>query len=76
MTRTENPSPLQDLQLILAHLLQQFGLKSIVFVLIKEVLKPAPRRPEATQILSDHLRQDVGLPPKFPAAERWWKAPF
>ncbi|MEJ5220314.1 hypothetical protein WG622_18830 [Cognatishimia sp. D5M38] len=76
MTRTENPSPLQDLQLMLAHLIQQFGLKQIIIVLIKEALKPAPRRPDATQVLSDHLRQDVGLPPKFPTTQHWWHKPF
>ena len=76
MTRTENPSPLQDLQLMLAHLIQQFGLKQIIIVLIKEALKPAPRRPDATQVLSDHLREDVGLPPKFPTTQHWWRRPF
>ena len=76
MTRTENPSPLQDLQLMLAHLIQQFGLKQIIIVLIKEALKPAPRKPDTTQVLSDHLRQDVGLPPKFPATQHWWDKPF
>ena len=76
MTRTENPSPLQDLQLMLAHLIQQFGLKQIIIVLIKEALKPAPRKPDTTQVLSDHLRKDVGLPPKFPATQHWWDKPF
>lgn len=61
---------------MLAHLIQQFGLRRILLALAKEALKPAPRKPEATQILSDHLRRDVGLPPKFPAPERWWNAPF
>lgn len=76
MTRTDSSSPLQDLQLMLAHLIQQFGLRRILVALAKEALRPAPKRPDTTQVLSDHLRQDVGLPPKFPRHQHWWKKPF
>ena len=73
MTRTDSQFSLRDLQLMLAHLLQEFGPRRFLFVLLKELMRPQPKRPHSTQILTDHLRRDVGLPPKIKPTTRWWE---
>lgn len=76
MTRLDAHSPFHELQRLLAHLVQEFGLRRVLAALLFEILRPVPKRPESTQILNDHLRKDVGLPPRIHPPDRWWKAPF
>ena len=73
MPRTDSQIPLRDLQLILAHLLQEFGPRRVLMVLLKELMRSRPKRPNSTQVLTDHLRRDVGLPPKAKPVTRWWE---
>lgn len=70
MTRTD--SPFQELRLLLAHMVDEFGLGKIVVGLALNYFRPRSRKPETTQILNDHLRRDVGLPPKIDRADEWW----
>lgn len=58
---------------MLGHLLQEFGPRRVLFVLLKELMRPKPKRPNSTMILTDHLRRDVGLPPKISPTKRWWE---
>lgn len=76
MTRIENPSPLHDLHLALAHLITRFGLRRIALALLKEAFKPTRRPIKLPHTASDHLRRDIGLPPQVKSPDRWNTGPF
>lgn len=76
MTRYDTPTGIADLNASVAHLMQQFGRWTALREVIRQFFRHRSRPPDSIDILSDHHRKDVGLPPIPPAAERWMPPRF
>lgn len=75
MTRFDTSLGLAELNLAVAELFEKFGRRRAFFAVLRHFLTPRSMPPDADSILSDHMRRDIGLPPRVPTpAERRWGA--
>lgn len=66
MIRTGNPMTKDESLPAIHALIHSLGARRVFIAAALALLRPAPRRPLAVQFqdLDNHLRRDIGLPPK------------